>query len=134
MAARPTLDQTFLRIAKVCAARGDCARRQVGCVLTDAEGNIVSTGWNGRPKIMGNCSDTSCMGDCQGIHAEVNALLRANGKARTCYVTCAPCWHCMKTIANSGVTRVVYIDASTLEDRSALLAIDSGIRLEQMNA
>jgi deoxycytidylate deaminase len=83
---------------------------------------------------MGNCSDVPCASGCDGIHAEVNALLRANGKARIAYVTHAPCWHCMKTIANSGVNRVVFLDADTLEDRTARLAQESGIDLEHFIA
>lgn len=132
--ARPSLDQTWLRVAKVMAQRGSCVKRQVGCVLVDDTASVVATGWNGRPKVMGNCDEAPCEFGCNGIHAEVNALLRANGKARTAYVTHAPCWHCMKTLANSGVRRVVYVDSSTLEDRSALLAINSGITLEQARA
>lgn len=127
---RPDLDTTFMEIAQVLARRGSCAKLQVGCVLVDDDGHIVATGWNGRPRAMGNCHETPCQEGCNGIHAEVNALLRAQGKARVAYVTHAPCWHCMKTIANSGVWRIVYADSATLEDRSRQLAIQSHISLE----
>lgn len=128
--ARPSLDQTWLRVALVLSERGSCAKRQVGCVLVDDTAAVVATGWNGRPRAMGNCSDSPCASGCDGIHAEVNALLRAHGRARTAYVTHAPCWHCMKTLVNSGVRRVVFLDGSTLEDRSAALAVKSGLILE----
>ena len=127
--ARPSLDFTWLRVAEVLASRGSCAKRQVGCVLVDAVGHVVGTGWNGRPKAMGNCSDSPCDSGCDGIHAEVNALLQAQGRARTAYVTHAPCWHCMKTIANSGVTKVVYVRGATLENRTVRLAEATGIIL-----
>ncbi len=47
------------------------------------------------------------------IHAEQNAIIHAakNGVAidgSDLYVTASPCWSCFKSIANSGVRRVVY--------------------------
>jgi dCMP deaminase len=128
---RPSIDMTWLRVAQVLAKRGSCMRRQVGCVLTDDTGSVVATGWNGRPKAMGNCSEVPCNSGCDGIHAEVNALLRANGRARVAYVTHAPCWHCIKTIANSGIKRILYLDDSTLEIHTSRLATASGIKLEK---
>lgn len=128
---RPSLDQTWLRIAQVLAQRGSCVKRQVGCVLVDDTGHVVATGWNGRPKAMANCSDSPCASGCDGVHAEVNALLRAHSRARVAYITHAPCWHCMKTLVNSGVTRVVYLDGSTIEERTVRLAAESNIALEQ---
>lgn len=128
--ARPDLDTTWLRVAQVLSARGSCTKLQVGCVLVDDTSSVVATGWNGRPRSMGNCSVVPCASGCDGIHAEVNALLRAGNRARVAYLTHAPCWHCLKTIANSGVRRVVYLDESTLEDRTIRLAGLSGITLE----
>ena len=47
------------------------------------------------------------------IHAESNAILQAakNGVSidgASIYVTASPCWNCFKTIANSGIRRIVY--------------------------
>jgi dCMP deaminase len=47
------------------------------------------------------------------IHAEANAIIQAarNGvmiDGSECYVTASPCWSCFKTLANAGVSRIVY--------------------------
>jgi len=128
--ARPSLDQVWLRVAHVLGTRGSCSKRQVGCVLVDDQGHVVATGWNGRPKAMGNCSDSPCASGCEGLHAEVNALLRANGRATVAYVTHAPCWHCAKALAGSTVRRIVASDMTTLEPRTLALLNASGISLE----
>jgi dCMP deaminase len=128
--ARPSLDETFLDLARVLARRGSCVKRQVGCVLVDDAGHVVATAWNGRPKPMGNCDETPCAGGCEGLHAEMNALQRSNGKARTAYVTHFPCWHCAKALAGSSVTRVVCISADSHEARSARLLTAAGIKHE----
>jgi dCMP deaminase len=44
---RPSRDQVNLEVARLIAKRSTCFRRQVGCVLTDEEGFILSTGYNG---------------------------------------------------------------------------------------
>ncbi len=72
----------------------------VGCVITNAPGGIVGTGWHRR------------FGEA---HAEVNALRDAGGAARggTCYVTLEPCDHqgktgpCSAALIAAGVARVI---------------------------
>lgn len=44
---RPSKDVTWLRIARDLAEQSTCLRRAVGCVLLDARGHVLSTGWNG---------------------------------------------------------------------------------------
>lgn len=130
---RPTLEQTYLRMAQVLAQRAACDRRQVGCIVTDIDQRIVGTGYNGRSCGMGNCEgDAVCTTGCEGIHAEVNALLQAGHNGVRMYLTHAPCWHCLKTILNSGVSQVCYLDSSTLEPQSAALAVKAGLTLRQV--
>ena len=83
----------------------------VGCVITDAGGSIVGTGYH---KLYGE------------PHAEVNALQEAGEKARggTVYVTLEPCCHqgktgpCTQTLINAGVSKVV----AAMEDPNPLVA------------
>ena len=124
-------DEMFFRVALALAARASCQVRQVGCVIVDEEGQIVSTGYNGRASGVANCEDQACRNGCEGVHAEVNALLRAGNRGCILYVTCAPCWHCIKAIINSKVKQIKYLDESTLESRSAALAWKCGIGLEK---
>lgn len=98
---RPSLDTTMIRVAAMLAMRAACRQRQVGCVLTDAGGRILSAGYNGRPGGVANCLDKdACLGRCEGLHAEINALLhcRETDRIRFTYITTAPCWHCVKAL------------------------------------
>ncbi|MEU2076744.1 bifunctional diaminohydroxyphosphoribosylaminopyrimidine deaminase/5-amino-6-(5-phosphoribosylamino)uracil reductase RibD [Streptomyces sp. NPDC013489] len=97
-------DITAMRRAVELAARGLGATSPnpvVGCVLTDASGDVVGEGFHQR---------------AGGPHAEVHALREAAGLARgaTAYVTLEPCNHtgrtgpCAQALIEAGVSRVVY--------------------------
>lgn len=117
---RPSLDQTMLAVAKVLSLRATCVKRQVGCVLTDRYGRILSTGYNGVAHGLPHCIDKACPGaysqrgsdTCQAIHAEINALLscRDTQQIETCYTTVLPCMGCMKTLMNTSCARIVFLD------------------------
>lgn len=72
----------------------------VGCVITNTEGQIVGEGYHQR---------------AGEAHAEINALAMAKEKARggTAYVTLEPCCHtgktgpCTKALLKAGINRVV---------------------------
>ena len=125
---RPDLDWTMLKIAATLAERGTCAKLQVGCVLTDDYGRILSTGYNGVPIGCEHCIEKPCPGAttprgsdaCQAVHAESNALLQCRDVDRiyTCYVTHAPCLRCTKTLMNTACSRIVFLDNS-LEEPAA---------------
>jgi dCMP deaminase len=108
----------MMEIAHVLAKRGTCAKKQVGCVITDASGIILSTGYNGQPRghmhcdIMFPCEaylDANL--SCKAIHAETNALLRCPDleKARRIYITEAPCEKCRMLIENTGIQEIFYV-------------------------
>lgn len=102
---RPTRDQIYLEMATLVAKRSTCFRRKVGCVLTDSEGFILATGYNGVAAGRPHCNELvaapaigelstapvysmphRCVGAnapsgqnldaCQALHAEQNAILR----------------------------------------------------------
>lgn len=98
----------------------------VGCVVVDAAGHVVGTGWTqntGRP------------------HAETVALAEAGKRARggTAYVTLEPCAHtgktppCAQALIEAGIARVVYAigdpDARVNGAGAAMLAA-AGIQVE----
>jgi dCMP deaminase len=125
---RPDIFKTMLDIASVLAVRAMCQKRQVGCVLTDDKNNIVGTGYNGRPRGLANCSiEKPCLGGCDGVHAEINALIQSSGKSiKFCYTTCAPCWHCVKALVNTDCQVLIFKDISTWETRSEQLWLSLG--------
>jgi dCMP deaminase len=118
---RISKDQLYLQIAELIATRGTCARRQVGCVLVDKHGRILSTGYNGVASGQPHCSDPAhrCSGArspsgtdlalCQAIHAEQNAILYLSDpfSVDTAYLTDTPCESCIKLLLGTSCRRIV---------------------------
>lgn len=118
---RISRDQLYMNIVRNIAARGTCTRRQVGCVLVDSRGRILSTGYNGVAAGRDHCNDGHhpCKGallpsgtgldQCQAIHAEQNAILFLADpfSVDTCYVSCTPCISCMKLLLGTSCKRIV---------------------------
>ena len=132
---RPTRDEWAMEVARVTAKRATCIRRQVGCVLLDRAGHVLSTGYNGVAAGQPHCNEEvvhggnpsvrithpyQCSGAhsasgtnldaCQAIHAEQNALLQCRNiyDIDTCYTTCSPCMTCVKLLLNTSCRRLVF--------------------------
>ena len=109
------LDQVFINIAKEIGTLSHCTRSKVGAVLVK-DGNVISFGYNGTPAGMNNgCEENNVTKD-EVIHAEMNAILKAakSGNAvdgSTLYLSLSPCQNCCKLIIQSGIKRVVYLEA-----------------------
>jgi len=138
---RVSWDDYFMNIAREVATRATCDRKHVGCVIVRAK-TILATGYNGSVRGLPHCDEAGHMmedGHCvRTIHAEVNAIVQAarHGTAidgSTLFVTASPCWPCFRTIANSGIRRIVfgefYRDERVFEVAKAL-----GIELAELNA
>lgn len=127
---RPGWDRYFLGIADAVAVRGDCTRRQVGCVILDASRRVIGTGYNGVRSGELGCLSGGCdrgkigydqltpgtaYDSCPAIHAELNALLFSDTmrmSGGTMYVTCEPCAWCWKIIRGTTLDRVVWPDGA----------------------
>lgn len=119
---RPTQEETWLEVAKIVAKRGTCSRRQVGCVIVDAQFRLLSSGYNGPPAGEPHCIDHPCPGAtlksgqglsiCEAVHAEENALLQCKDPLRiqTVYVTTAPCVDCVKLLMNTACRNIVFLE------------------------
>ena len=114
--ARVSWDEYFMNIAREVATRSTCSRKHVGAVIV-RDRTILSTGYNGSVRGLPHCDEVGHMmedGHCvRTIHAEANAIIQAakNGTridGAGIYVTASPCWTCFKTIANAGLTRIVF--------------------------
>lgn len=134
---RPTWQEYFLDGAEWAATRGECSRRQVGCLLVDqGSRRIVETGYNGAPAghpscLLGNCprantrADSYTEGnhnydDCNAIHAEQNALLLAGRRARgtVAYVTHEPCRTCYKLLTAAGVVAAIWREGADVHSKN----------------
>jgi len=131
---RPTNNEWLMNMAKVVATRATCARRSVGCVLTDRQGRILATGYNGPPRGFPHCTlDDPCPGAhaqsgtglelCQAVHAEQNALLQCRDVDRihACYVTTSPCVHCVKLLLNTPCQLVFFAEPYAHNDAARTL-------------
>lgn len=135
---RPTRDEWGLQMARLAATRATCLRRQVGCVLVNARGHVLATGYNGVAAGLPHCNEendnwdetglvplrprypNACPGalspsgtnldGCEAIHAEQNALLQCRDcwDIQTCYTTASPCLTCVKLLLNTTCSRVVF--------------------------
>lgn len=102
-------DSFYMGLAESVAAGSKCERRQVGAVIVDEDGRIVSTGFNGQPRGVPNkCEDENTLPTV--IHAELNAILFSRRSLKGCklYVTMSPCLHCASCIIQSGIIEVVF--------------------------
>jgi dCMP deaminase len=110
-------DEYFMGVALLAAKRSKDPNTQVGACIVSPDNIILSTGYNGFPA---GCSDDEYPWDREGeetkypyvVHAELNAILNANGKSlrgATIYVALFPCNECAKAIIQSGIRKVVYL-------------------------
>lgn len=114
-----------MEMAITFAERSRCSRAKVGAVVVTADNRVASCGYNGPPKglqVTGDCSkwcpramgQTDLSADysaCESLHAEDNALLRADFtqiQGGTIYVSRAICIICARRIANSGLECAVH--------------------------
>lgn len=132
---RLTWDATWFSVAKTIGRRSQCTRAQVGAVIVTADNRVASVSYNGPPSgldAMGPCTnwcprargETSITPDydsCPAIHAEANALLRADWtqiQGGTIYVSHSSCMGCAKLVSNSGLKRLVHFIDDKAEARN----------------
>ena len=145
---RPDWDDYFLGIAKMVALRSNCIKRKVAAVLVK-DRRIISTGYNGTPRGVKNCSEGGCprcnnltasgknLEECLCSHAEENAITQAayHGvtiKDATIYTTFSPCLICTKMIINSGIREVVYNVEYELSETARALLQEAGIHVRRL--
>lgn len=129
-------DRAYLRMALDWAKLSHCKRKQVGALIVK-DSMIISDGYNGTPTGFEN----DCEDDCEKtkwyvLHAEANAILKVakstnNSMGATLYITLSPCRECSKLILQSGIKRVVYINA--YKDKSGLEFLEkAGLEVVQI--
>lgn len=130
---RISVDEYYLGIAAAVSRRSTCMRRQYGAVIVKND-EIIATGYNGSPRGEMNCCDSTdaCKrlghehndgdyGDCESVHAEMNAMISAarkdminstlylygeeNGKI----INAEPCPICSRMIKNAGIFKVITV-------------------------
>jgi dCMP deaminase len=124
---RPDPHEYLMGIAMAVRRRADCLGNRVGAVVV-LNRRIVSTGYNGTPDNMDNCSDGGChrcanrdryppgtgYDLCICVHAEQNALLAAARfgiavDGATLYSTMRPCFGCTKEMLQARIVEVYFL-------------------------
>lgn len=147
---RPSWDAYFIAVAHIVQTRSNCVRGSVGAIITK-EKRIITTGYNGTPSGITDCSDGGCKrcmdreqgklneGErkdlCICVHAEHNALLQAanhgiSTKGTTLYATVSPCISCAKALINAGIVEVVY-DAQHSDNLGENLLKEAGVKIRR---
>lgn len=147
---RPSKDTYYLKLARVVAERSTCLRSRYGSVIVNHD-RVVSSGYNGSPRGVSNCSDIgSCRRDdsgasrydlCRSVHSEPNAIIHCDYKdlvGSSLYIArdpssnpsvreVAPCNACKRLIINAQISRVV-----CLQDDDTVLEWDPQNWLEDL--
>jgi dCMP deaminase len=124
---RPHRSDYYMGIAVAVRARADCLGNRVGATLV-LDDRIISTGYNGTPASMKNCTEGGCLrcanreryvsgrayDICICVHAEQNALLTAARfgiatEGAVLYSTMRPCFGCTKELLQARITCVHYL-------------------------
>jgi dCMP deaminase len=129
-------DTAYLKMAMEWAKLSHCKRRQVGALIVK-DRMIISDGYNGTPSGFENsCEDDAAATKWYVLHAEANAILKTAASTQSCagatlYITMSPCKDCSKLIYQSGIKRVVYLQA--YKDDSGLRFLErAGLQLDQI--
>ena len=139
-----TWDEYFMGVALLSGKRSKDPNTQVGCCIVSQDNKILSMGYNGLPK---GCSDDEFPWCREGadtkyayvVHAELNAILNANGRdlrGSRVYVSLFPCNECAKAIIQCGAKEVLYLSdkyADTPSTQASKRMLQSaGVKLTQL--
>jgi dCMP deaminase len=130
-------DTAYLKMALEWAKLSYCKRRQVGALIVK-DRMIISDGYNGTPSGFENgCEDEDEATKWYVLHAEANAILKTAASTQSCagatlYITMSPCKDCSKLIYQSGIKRVVYLQA--YKDNSGLSFLEkAGLQVDHIS-
>lgn len=119
---RPSWDEYFISMLPIIKLRASCPRRQGGALIVDGINRLISTGYNGPPSKLPNCTDVPCPGvnqesgtttKCIALHAEHNAIHFAGDRidlAEIMYCTTEPCMKCALEILQTPIKKVIFLE------------------------
>jgi len=113
---RKSWDIYFLELCYKIAERSTCDRAHHGCIITNKEHRILSTGYNGSFPGCTHCDEVGhylINNHCKRtIHAERNAIFSATKLGISlndsiAYVTGLPCPDCTQALICCGISKVI---------------------------
>lgn len=120
-------------IALAASSRADCLGRKVGAAIVLGD-RIISTGYNGTPSGLPNCSEGGCRrcssskkekgknyDTCICVHAEENAIVTAAKfgiaiEGADLYTTMQPCFLCFKKMIQAGIKKCYFLHSWSVPD------------------
>ena len=111
---KPGWDEYFMSMSVLISMRSVDPSQKNGCVIVDENKKVLSIGYNGFPR--GSKDEIIPLTRPEKYlfieHAEKNAILNKQFdiKNSTLYVTAFPCLPCFRSIIQSGIKKVVYLD------------------------
>ncbi len=118
---RPSLEETYLKMAQVIGTRSTCRHRDQGAILVK-NNHLVSVGYNGSAPNQQHCISLKYCRKAEGLpcraeglHAESNALafaakLGISVEGSTLYSVYSPCRTCCNILKVAGITNVIYLE------------------------
>lgn len=134
---RPDWDDYYIKILDGIKERASCPRKQCGAIIVDEQKILLSTGYNGPPSKLTNCTEVSCGAEldesgntenCLALHAEHNAIYFARDKiekAHTMYCTYSPCLKCALEILQTPIKQVIFMERYS--DQRGLLLLNKAL-------
>ena len=104
----------FMEIAETIAKQSVAKRLQVGSIIVNDSGRILSMGYNGMPSGWDNtCETIENITKPEVLHSEANLLLKCAKDGQTTdgatmFCTHSPCLECSKLIHQAGIKTVYY--------------------------
>ena len=137
---RISKENYYLNIAQTVLERATCLRRVFGAIIVKND-EIISTGYNGAPRVRRNCVDMGlCTREamqvprgeryelCRSVHAEANAIISAarrdmvggtlylvgrNAQTGELLHDATSCAMCRRLVINAGLSRIIIRNTET---------------------
>lgn len=117
-------DDRFIDLARTVAGWSKDPSTQVGCVIADRRHNVLSLGFNGLPRGVGDHREANAdryerpAKYLWTSHAEENAVAQAASSGHRllegiAYITHPPCCRCARMLIQAGVRRVIHAEGVT---------------------
>lgn len=111
---RPSWDTYLMNIARAASLRSPDSQTKVGCVIVNDKFQILGTGYNGpvagiNDNYVPNIRPSKYL---YYLHAEINTLASCTHKPEggKVYLNMRPCCKCLQTMAQFGISEVIYED------------------------
>src|SRR6202162_3752066 len=111
---RIPLEEVYMRMAEELAKRSNCARLQVGSVITTGDlTQVLGIGYNGNARGLPNRCDSTEAGACGCLPSGQKWLIKAGAQlaGKVMFVSASPCVMCAQMIINANVGRVYFREA-----------------------